>query len=273
MVPMRTYAMSNHFNQMEGFERPQDVHVQARMLREVGIDGYYYNLGRDVAPGKILECAQACSDEGVELAAVYWVADARESEFAKEINRFSKLLEAIPDNCPIEIGFLDYSFNPASPSSKDGMDRFIRFLSAIQPDLRSKGCELRIYPHFGFIVETVEDGLAVLDQLGREGTGMVASGFHSHVAGEDWLSFIRKEPQRFSSVSLCGISKPGEVAGYSIEPLGEGDAVDNGATVASLVEMGYAGWIGIQGFSIPGDSRVLLEKSSAALNQYLRQAE
>lgn len=265
---MKTFAMSNHFNPMDGFERPQDFHSQARILKEVGIDGYYYNLGRKVSHDTVGQCAQACMDEGIELAAVYWVAEVSKDKFDAELSLFLKLLESIPDNCPIELGFSDPQ-KSIQPSSPEGLEAATRFIEAVNPALKSKSCLLSPYPHFDFLLETVNDSLSLIRQCGGDNLKAVASAIHGRLSGEDWLSEITKAPDRFQSVSLCGISKPGDLWGYTIEPLGTGTEVDNHMTVATLRQSGYNGWIGLQGYGIRMDSQELLSKSAAKLIAYL----
>lgn len=267
---MKTFAMSNHFNPLDGFDRPQDFHAQARILREVGIDGYYYNMGRQVTKDKIKTCTQACSDEGVELAAMYWMANINGNNLDEETGVFHDLLESIPDRCPIELGFVDWS-SSIKPSSQKGLEACLHYVDAVMPALKSKSCLLCPYPHFNFLLETVSDSLRMIQLDDRENMKAVASAIHGHIAGEDWIALIAGNLEMFHSVSLCGISKPGNTGGYTIEPLGTGEEVDNRKTVQRLLNIGYTGCIGLQGYSIEMDSRELLSRSSNALKHYLNQ--
>jgi len=265
---MKTFAMSNHFNPMEGFDRPQDFHAQARIIREAGLDGYYYNMGRQVTPENLHQCAQACEDEGIELAAAYWVAQIGDDVMQEEVALFRKLLSAIPDNCPVEIGFAD-STQVYKPSSQDGIQRVTQFVTDVLPDLRDKNCICSVYPHVAFIVETVAQSLDVMEACGQNRMKAVASAFHCHLADEDWLGAIRKSPHSFQSVSLCGISKPGPVGGYTIEPLGVGSEVNCADAIQALKNMGYNGWIGLQGYGVEGHSRNILGQSAGELRRCL----
>lgn len=257
---------------MEGFERPQEFGIQARILKELGVDGYYFNVGREATPEKIKKCAKACSDEGIELAAVYYVVDLSEGTYLEELGNLRRLLPSIPDHCPVELGFCDWK-KTLQPSSREGLDWVVRFCADVLPDLTSKKCELRPYPHFNFLIETVSQSLEVIEQIGRTGTAAVASGFHSQLANEDWLSSVKKDVTLFHSISLCGISSPGAIGGFKIESLGNGNLADNRATIQSLVGMGYQEWIGLQGYGIEGDSWEVLSKSATTLLDYLWLAE
>jgi len=265
---MKTFAMSNHFNPMEGFDRPRDFHAQARLLKEVGLDGYYYNMGREVTTEKIQSCARACADEGIELAAMYWVPRVSAELFDQELDLFRGYLEAIPDGCPVEMGFTDPS-NALAPSSKEGFERSRTFIEAILPDLLSKGCPLSAYPHVNFLIETAAQSLAMVEACGPRGMRAVASAFHSHHAGEDWVAVLSGAPDVFLSVSTCGISEPGPNAKLAIEPLGSGKAIDNTALIGRLRASGYDHWIGLQGYGIQAHSRDILNQSAPELQRLL----
>ena len=97
----------------------------------------------------------------------------------------------------------------------------------------------------------------------------VASCFHSYIAKEDWIPMSAKAPSAFQSVSICGISKPGEVADHAILPLGEGELVDCQSIVQSLKDIGYNGWLGVQAYSVKGDSRDIVANTGSKLREYL----
>jgi sugar phosphate isomerase/epimerase len=128
---------------------------------------------------------------------------------------------------------------------------------------------IAFYPHVGFWLERVADGVRLAKRAGREDVGVQFNQYHwMAVEGGKGLQATLEAARphlRGASINGSGL-KP------SILPLGEGD-YDTFAIVKALDGLGYAGSVASQGYSIKGDVPARLEASKKTWDGWMKLLE
>jgi sugar phosphate isomerase/epimerase len=131
------------------------------------------------------------------------------------------------------------------------------------------GLSVALYPHFGNLIERVEDAVRIAEKTGRQNVGVTFNLCHwLRTDDPDSMARVLKLAlPRLSLVTINGADRNGKDWGQLIQPLDRGD-FDIGALLAELKRLGYRGPIGLQGYDVanhlgmePGEN---LRRSMAA---------
>jgi len=137
------------------------------------------------------------------------------------------------------------------------------------------GSDLRValYPHAGFYVATVEDGLRLAEKVERPNVGATFNLCHwlKTAPEQDLEPLLDKVVPKLMLVSINGADREG---GWErlIQPLGAGE-YDVYSLLAALRRRGYTGPIGLQCYAVKGDIRENLRHSLAAWEQMVRRMD
>jgi sugar phosphate isomerase/epimerase len=119
------------------------------------------------------------------------------------------------------------------------------------------GLSVSLYPHFGNLIERVEDAVRIAEQSGRQNVGVTFNLCHwLRTDGSDSMARVLKLAMpRLSLVTINGADRNGKDWGQLIQPLDRGD-FDIGALLAELKRLGYRGPIGLQGYDVANHLRI-----------------
>lgn len=127
-----------------------------------------------------------------------------------------------------------------------------------------------LYPHAGFYVATVEDGLRLAQKAERPNVGATFNLCHwlRTAPGQDLEALLDEVFPKLMLVSINGADTEG---GWDrlIQTLDSGE-YDVYSLLKSLRRRGYAGPIGLQCYAIKGDIRENLHRSMAQWKQFVR---
>ncbi len=130
---------------------------------------------------------------------------------------------------------------------------------AAESDLR-----VALYPHAGFHVATVEDGLRLAEKTKRPNVGATFNLCHwlRTAPGQDLEPLLDAAAPKLMLVSINGADTEGDWSRL-IQPLDSGE-YDVYALLAALRRRGYTGPVGLQCYAVAGDIRENLQRSMAA---------
>jgi sugar phosphate isomerase/epimerase len=113
------------------------------------------------------------------------------------------------------------------------------------------GLSVSLYPHFGNLIERVDDAVRIAEKTGRQNVGVTFNLCHwLRTDGPDSMACVLKLAMpRLSLVTINGADRNGKDWGQLIQPLDRGD-FDIGALLAELKRLGYRGPIGLQGYDV-----------------------
>jgi len=240
--PFTFYAMDTG---LRGPDVPQ-LPDKINLLKRLGYAGIGWTLNRAELP-KLLELLDAA---GLELSAIY------NSPFLEEVNAESfrdvvKQLKGRPTR--LEFGLRSKSLKPSEPAGDKSAGEFLTALSDYCADT---GPVVSIYPHTNFWTERAEDGFRLAQALNRPNVGT-----HFNLVHWKWVKQTREQEETLKEIlpRLFCVTING-LADRKIVPLDEGD-YDLGAFLQRLANVGYRGRVGLQGYSVPGNSAEHLDRS------------
>jgi sugar phosphate isomerase/epimerase len=139
------------------------------------------------------------------------------------------------------------------------------------------GLSVSLYPHFGNLIERVDDAVRIAEKTGRHNVGVTFNLCHwLRTDGPDSMArALKLALPRLSLVTINGADRNGKDWGRLIQPLDRGD-FDIGALLAELKRLGYRGPIGLQGYDVanhlgiePGEN---LCRSMSAWRDYVKRS-
>jgi len=139
------------------------------------------------------------------------------------------------------------------------------------------GLSVSLYPHFGNLVERVEDAVRIAEKTGRSNVGVTFNLCHwLRTDGPDSLARVLKLAMpRLSLVTINGADRNGKDWGQLIQPLDRGD-FDVRELLAELHRLGYRGPIGLQGYDVANHLGIEpaenLRRSMAAWRDYAKRS-
>ena len=152
--------------------------------------------------------------------------------------------------------------NKIKASSDEGDPRAVEIIREIADMAAEKGVRVALYPHTGFLVQTVEDAVRVAKKVDRKNVGVTFNLCHWLKVGSkhDMRSLIEMAMPRLFLVTINGADKGGDNWQQLIQPLGQG-TFDVCGFLRTLSECGYNGPLAFQGYGIGGDSRENLTRT------------
>jgi sugar phosphate isomerase/epimerase len=136
-------------------------------------------------------------------------------------------------------------FKPSDPAG-DAMA--VAAVREVADAAAQAGLSVSLYPHFGSLMERVEDAVRIAEKTGRGNVGVTFNLCHwLRTDGPDSLARVLKLAMpRLSLVTINGADRNGKDWAQLIQPLDRGD-FDIGALLAELKRLGYRGPVGLQG--------------------------
>lgn len=140
------------------------------------------------------------------------------------------------------------------------------------------GLSVSLYPHFGNLIERVEDAVRIAEKTGRENVGVTFNLCHwLRTDGPDSMDReLKLAMPRLSLVTINGADRRGKDWGQLIQPLDRGD-FDVGGLLAELQRLGYRGPIGLQGYDVANHLRIEpgenLRRSMVAWRDYAKRSQ
>ena len=274
------YAMDTSFYNPLG---SYDFDARCEMLRELGYDATYLTLWnspaawRDHAWADLARLATVQERHGLGVAAVYAWLDIAAPDDHRENAKLLPLLETLEGCTTIELTVTcgDPAIGRSDPAGDAAATRWLRRLL---PVAERRGITLALYPHINHWLERIEDAARLCAAIDHPLLRAVFCGFHWYaVDGKDLGARLELAAPYLHLANLCGSRRLGTGGGggglpATLEPLDEGE-LDNFAVLGALRAVGYAGPIGVQGYSVGGDAYAKLRRSLAALRDMQRRLD
>jgi len=251
-----------------------DFDVRCEMLKELGYDATYLTLWNEPAWEDVPKLSAVKSRHGLDVAGVYVtldIAGARDHEGNRRILHLVETLEGC-GNVEASVTSSDTTMRRSDPV---GDEAALRLLEMMMGPAERNGLTVLLYPHVNFWLERTGDALRLCRKLDHPSLRMVFPGFHWYaVDGADLSARLQEAAPFLGSVNICGSrrsDRDGKLPA-TIEPLDEGE-LDNFALLGLLRRIGYAGMLGLQGYSVGGDVYAKLRRSIEALRDIERRLE
>ncbi len=238
-----------------GLTRIKSFKEKAAVLKELGYDGICWRPG--AKPDEMLDLLDK---HGLRMLSTYvgGRVDAENPGFDKRLAEEIETYRKHGTIIWLNLG-----------RGKDAGDEIaVKLINEVADLAARAGLEVVLYPHVGCYVETVEDALRLAKKVGRPNVGMSFNLCHFLKTDDEknLEAVLKKSAPHMKLVSING-SDSGDTRKMSwdrlIQPLGDG-TFDNRKVLKILDEIGYAGPIGLQCYSIQGDDRANLARSMTA---------
>lgn len=238
------------------------LEARCEMLAELGCGATNLTLWSERAWSDLDRLDTVASTTGLEVAALYTTVDVTAPLDAPEVARVLGLIEAYGQH-PIELAF---------SAGDDAGAR--RFLDAALDAAGRSGAQLRLYPHFAFWLERVDDALALLRAYDTDRLGLTFPAFHVYaLEGAGFLGALDRAAPYLRGANTNGSRRlAGQYFPVTIEPVGEGD-FDNFAFLGRLRDLGYDAPLGIQAYGVGGDAYEHVRRSVAAVRDIERRLD
>lgn len=262
-MPVRIYAMDTYFYTPQG---AYEFDVRSEMLAELGYDATYLTLWSQAAWSDLPNLARVRQKHGLDVAAVYVEIDPWKPAADPIHHRVTTLVRTLEGCRAIELAINCRASGGIEPSDSAGDARVLDYLHPLLEIARSRDIHLYLYPHIGLWIQRIEDAVRICRAMNHPNLGAVFCGFHWFaVDGQNVFDRLDHARPFLRQVNLCGSRRsPAGVAGKAtIETLDEGE-IDNFAILGRLREIGYDGYIGLQGYSVGGDVYAKLRRSLQA---------
>jgi len=164
------------------------------------------------------------------------------------------------------ISIRNEKYNKSSPEADDVAVAIIRQVA----DMAYKsGVKIALYPHAGFWMERVEDGVRVAEKVNRSNVGVCFNLCHWLMTDEEknMESVLKVVKPYLFVVTINGADSGGRNWGQLIRPLDSG-TFNTYKFLKTLKESGYKGPIGLQGYGVEGDVYENLKRAMSAWRQF-----
>jgi len=236
---------------------------QARMLKELGYDGYGGGVGDIPGMLKVLDA------HGLKMFNIYTGLTIDDGQYDPKLKAAIKALKGRQTFI-----WLFVRSKKHKPSSPDGDESGVKSIREIADLAAASGLKVALYPHTGCWIERVEDAVRVAKKVDRKNVGVTFNLCHwLRVDKEKNLRPLLKlaAPHLFL-VTINGADSGGKDWKTLIQTLDRG-TYDVGKVLTALKKLGYTGPIGLQGYGIGGDVYDNLKRSMAAWRRLSRQGD
>jgi sugar phosphate isomerase/epimerase len=228
------------------------------LLKRLGFAGIGYTLNHRQLPNLL----ELLDKSGLELSAVYTtprLEDKLDPELAGSIRRMKGRATRI------ELAITSRRFKPSTVEGDELGGELLRRVSDLAADT---GPVVSVYPHRGFWTERVDDGLRLAKKVDRKNVGT-----HFNLVHWKWAPSKKALPDLLKETlpHLFAVTING-LKGDRIVSLEEGD-YDIEGFVKLLVEVGYRGPVGLQGYGVAGPSAEHLGRSMKKWRDLLKLVE
>jgi sugar phosphate isomerase/epimerase len=260
-MSLRLYGMDVGFYSHLG---AYPLETRCAMLAELGFDATNLTLWSEPAWEDLPRLHDAAASAGLEVASVYLTIDLAAPLDHPETRRALDAISA-SGTTPTELT-LRFSDDRHALSDPAGDGAALAFLELALARVEASGGELRLYPHFAFWLERIDDALRVAAGLAHPRLGITFAAFHVYaLEGSGFLAALQRARPLLRGANTNGSRRlSGQYFPVTIEPVGEGD-FDNFAFLGALADAGYEGMLGIQAYGVGGDPFVAFRRSLAAV--------
>ncbi len=242
-----------------GVRQPQ-LEAQVKMLKEGG----FGRIG-SARPTNVGKQLTVYDEAGIQLASLYVG-----SSISPERTIYpDDLRQAIKDlkgrDTLIELNI------QGRMKEEEGDQVAVPMVQEIADLARASGLKVALYPHAGFYVDTLSDGLRIATKSGRDNVGVMFNLCHflKVEPNSDLEETIRTAGDRLFQVSISGANEGGRSWNALIQPLDEG-TFNQAKLLKILKGIGYTGPVGLQCYGIPGNKAENMKKSMAAWNDLMQ---
>ncbi len=243
------------------------LEARCEMLAELGCGATNLTLWSERAWSDLDRLDTVASTTGLEVAALYTTVDVTAPLDAPEVARVLRLIERHGHH-PIELALT------AGDGVGDAAAGAHRFLDRALDVAAASGAKLRLYPHFAFWLERVDDTLTLLRAYDTDRLGLTFPAFHVYaLEGAGFLGALDRAAPYLRGANTNGSRRlAGQYFPVTIEPVGEGD-FDNFAFLGRLRELGFDAPLGIQAYGVGGDAYEHVRRSVAAVRDIERRLD
>jgi sugar phosphate isomerase/epimerase len=239
-------------------EKHPTAESQARVVKELGLDGMSVETGLDGIPERLA----ALDREGLSLFAIYTPAwlDGDKPKYDPKLPEVIKQLKGRPT-----VLWLTLQSVAHKPSTEEADAGAVEIVREVADLARESGIRIVLYPHAFFWMERAGDAVRIARKVDRKNVGMTFNLCH-------WLRFERPETLEarlqtakpyLMHVTINGAEESGDNWERLIQPLGSG-AYDVSRVLKVLKKLGYGGPVGLQCYGVKGDKYDNLKRSMAA---------
>jgi sugar phosphate isomerase/epimerase len=242
------------------------LEARCEMLRDLGYDATYLTLFGDATWDDFSRLHEVAARNGLAVAGVWAGLD-----LAKDNRRLLESTARFAGIPILELAVSDSARPERRCAATDDDDA-----RALVEELANRvpgGVEICLYPHVDAWLERFEDTVELADRIDHDHVGVCFPSYHWYAMREERAEeLLAKAGSRLRSVNICGARRPAVGGVPTIEPLDEGE-LDNFALLGLLRRLSYRGMIGVQGYSIGGDTYAKLQRSLAAYRDMIRRLE
>lgn len=248
------------------------LETRCAMLADLGYQATNLTLWSEPAWADLDQLWSTARRHGLDVAGIYLTIDLSLPIEHPEMRRALSAIERAGAT-PVELTF-HYSNGEYAVSDAAGDADAVRFLEVAVARAEATGGELRLYPHFSFWMERVDDALRLLNSIARPVLGLTFPAFHVYaLEGTGFNAALDRARPHLRGVNTNGSRRlSGQYFPVTIEPVDGGD-LDNFAFLGRLREFGYEGTLGVQAYGIGGDSYAHFARSLAAIRDIERRLD
>ena len=157
---------------------------------------------------------------------------------------------------------------------KNTDEEAVAFVQKVADLAKASNLKVVLYPHAGFYVDTVGDGVRIAKLAKRDNVGVMFN--LCHFLKVEPKSDLKKTLENACDLlwraSTCGADIGGNNWGKLIQPLDKG-TFDQVALLKMLKEVGFEGDVGLQSYGVKGDAKTNLSNSITAWKKYLKESQ
>lgn len=240
------------------------LETRCAMLADLGYQSTNLTLWSEPAWADLPALHEVARRHGLGVASIYLTIDLALPAGHPEIARSLDAIDAAGDT-PVELTFR-FSGDEFARSDAAGDDAAVRFLDAALERAQRQGGQIRLYPHFSFWMERVDDAVRLCERVGHPLLGIAFAAFHVYaLEGSRFTAALDRAAPYLRGANTNGSRRlAGQYFPVTIEPVGDGD-FDNFAFLGALRSRGYRGDLGIQAYGVGGDPYAAFRRSLAAV--------
>ena len=232
----------------------QTAEAQVAMIKEIGFAGIGPIYTTPVA---LREMCAALDRQQLKMFAVYVGLDLdATSPVSPQIRDAISQLKGRS-----AVLWLYVTSKKLKPSDPAGDAQAVPVLREVAELAEQAGVRVALYPHAGFWVQRVDDGVRLARQVDRKNFGVTFNLCHwLKVDGKELDARLEEANPYLFVVTINGSDASANDWKRLIQPLDTG-SFDVGRVLTKLKQMGYAGPIGLQHYGIKGDAQKNLQRS------------
>jgi sugar phosphate isomerase/epimerase len=246
------------FDNSNGFRRVLPPTEQATMLKELGYPGVGYTGGKGI-PAML----KAFDADGLRIDSIYVM-----STIGPDGPSYDQDIKTAVEQLKGRDTVIWLCVRGKVADAKDAQAQAVKVVGEVGKLAAGSGLRVALYPHTGYYVDTTEQAVRVVKEVGLKNVGVSLNLCHRlKIDGEkDMGKAIEAAMPHLFMVSIHGTDGGDTKAmGWDrlIQRLDRGD-YDVYGFLKMLKQLGYQGPIGLQCYKVPGDAKDNLAGSMAA---------